>query len=156
LKINVRKGVKIGLGIAITIVVLVVLFIFYTLDPIEQPIFPRCPFLLLTGYECPGCGSQRAIHSLLHFDFKAAFHYNALMVLAIPYILVGIYLQYFGGSRRHPQGRENPLRPLVGPHGSGPGARLLDRAEPVLGDGRYNRSFCYHHYRNLSFKKRPV
>jgi hypothetical protein len=118
-KIRVRKGVKIGLGIAIAIAALVVLFIFYTLNPIEIPFFPRCPFLLLTGYECPGCGSQRAIHSLLHFDFKAAFHYNALMVPAIPYILVGIYLQYFGGSRRYPQvekilfGRWSALTVLV-------------------------------------------
>ncbi len=107
------------MGIAIAIVAGVVLFIFYKLDPAEQPIFPRCPFLLLTGYKCPGCGSQRAIHSLLHFDFKAAFRYNALMVLAIPYILVGIYLQYFGGSRWHPKvekilyGRWSALTVLV-------------------------------------------
>jgi len=117
--IRVGRGAKIGLGIAIAIVAVGVLFVFYTLDPGEQPIFPRCPFLLLTGYECPGCGSQRAIHSLLHFDFKAAFRSNALMVPAIPYILVGIYLQYFGGSRRHPKvekilyGRWSALTVLV-------------------------------------------
>ncbi len=119
MKINVGRGVKIGLGIAITIVVVGMLLVFYTLDPAEQPVFPRCPFLLLTGYECPGCGSQRAIHSLLHLDFRAAFRYNALMVVAIPYILVGIYLQYFGGSRRHPKvekalfGRWSALTVLV-------------------------------------------
>jgi len=118
-KINVGKRTKIGLGIAIAIAAVGVLFVFYTLDPAEQPVFPRCPFLLLTGYECPGCGSQRAIHSLLHFDFKAAFRYNALMVPVIPYVLIGIYLQCFGGSRRHPKiekifyGRWSALTVLV-------------------------------------------
>jgi hypothetical protein len=107
------------LGIAIAIVAVGVFFVFYTLNPAEQPIFPRCPFQLLTGYKCPGCGSQRAIHSLLHFDFKAAFRYNALMVLAIPYILVGIYMQNLGASRRHPKvekllfGRWSALTVLV-------------------------------------------
>ena len=43
---------------------------------------------MFTGLECPGCGSQRAIHSLLNGDLVAAVHYNALTVAAIPYIAV--------------------------------------------------------------------
>ena len=27
---------------------------------------PVCAFKYLTGYDCPGCGSQRAFHALLH------------------------------------------------------------------------------------------
>ncbi|MBN8622456.1 MAG: DUF2752 domain-containing protein [Flavobacteriales bacterium] len=50
--------------------------------------FPSCPFKSLTGFDCPGCGSQRAIHEILHLNFKKAFKYNALLVLAIPYILL--------------------------------------------------------------------
>lgn len=97
------KKAKIGLGVALTVLLMAALYVFYTFDPAEQPLFARCPFLIATGHECPGCGSQRAIHSLLHWDFKAAFGYNALMVLAIPYIFLGVYLQYFGGNRRHPK-----------------------------------------------------
>ena len=97
------KRAKIGLSVAITLLLLAALFVFYTFDPAEQALFPRCPFLLLTGYECPGCGSQRAIHSLLHAQFRAAFRYNALMLVAIPYVLLGIYLQFFDGDRRHPK-----------------------------------------------------
>lgn len=96
------KGAKIGIGAAITVLLMGALYIFYTFDPSERPLFPRCPFLLATGLECPGCGSQRAIHGLLHLDFKAAFRYNALMVLFIPYIFLGVYQQYFGGRERHP------------------------------------------------------
>ncbi|NLX67386.1 MAG: DUF2752 domain-containing protein [Bacteroidales bacterium] len=95
-----RKGVKIGIGVVVTVLLAAALYIFYTFDPEAQPLFPKCPFLLATGFECPGCGSQRAIHSLLHFDIGAALRYNAFMVLALPYIFLGIWLEYFGGKKR--------------------------------------------------------
>ncbi len=46
---------------------------YYTHDPLGGKA-PRCLFKLITGYECPGCGSQRAFHSLLHGDIAAAWH----------------------------------------------------------------------------------
>jgi hypothetical protein len=49
--------------------------------------FPKCPFLLLTGYECPGCGSQRVIHCILDLNIKGAFKENPLLVLSIPYFI---------------------------------------------------------------------
>lgn len=61
------------------------LFLLFFFNPENYP-FPKCPFLLLTGWECPGCGSQRAIHALLHFNIPAALQYNALLVLSLPYI----------------------------------------------------------------------
>ena len=78
-------------------------FVFFFLDPAKIGIFPRCLFLRLTGYECPGCGSQRAIHHLVHLQIGQAFRENALFVLAIPYILLGVYLEYFGGNTRFPR-----------------------------------------------------
>lgn len=97
-----RKELKIGIGAAVAVLLAAALYIFYTFNPEAQPLFPKCPFLLVTGYECPGCGSQRAIHSLLHFNIGAALRYNAFMVLALPYIFLGIYLEYFGGKKRFP------------------------------------------------------
>lgn len=97
-----RKELKIGIGVAVTVLLAAALYIFYTFNPETQPLFPKCPFLLATGYECPGCGSQRAIHSLLHFNIGAALSYNALMVLVLPYIFLGIWLEYFGGRKRFP------------------------------------------------------
>ncbi len=67
--------------------------IYYTLDPNKVSLFPKCPFYLLTGYLCPGCGSQRAIHSLLHFDFISAFSYNAFLVIILPFILFLIFIE---------------------------------------------------------------
>lgn len=98
-----HKGLKIGTGVAISVLLVAALYIFYTFDPEAQPVFPKCPFLLATGYECPGCGSQRAIHSLLHLNIGAALRYNAFMLLALPYIFLGIYLEYFGGKKRFPR-----------------------------------------------------
>lgn len=63
---------------------IVVLFAF---DPAESSFFPRCPFRWLTGLNCPGCGSLRATHQLLHLHVGKAVRYNALMVLFIPLLL---------------------------------------------------------------------
>ncbi|MCU0418282.1 MAG: DUF2752 domain-containing protein [Cyclobacteriaceae bacterium] len=68
-------------------------FVFRRLDPAQHP-FPACPFLKVTGYKCPGCGSQRAIHQLLNGNLKQAFLLNPLLVMAIPYILVGWIFDY--------------------------------------------------------------
>lgn len=70
-------------------------------DPSQSTLFPRCPFLMLTGLKCPGCGSQRVIHSLLGGDIAAAWHYNAFMVAALPVIALYSYAEL--RRRRHPQ-----------------------------------------------------
>lgn len=80
--------------------------IYYLFSPAESQFFPQCPFHFLTGYDCPGCGSQRAIHNLLHLKIKEAFLSNPLLVVAIPFLIFGIYLEYFGGKERHPKIRK--------------------------------------------------
>lgn len=97
------KTGKIVIGAAISLLLVAVAFMFYLFDPEEMAVFPRCPFLLATGYECPGCGSQRAVHDLLHLDLKGAFSQNALILFLIPYILLGIYLGFFNGKHRFPR-----------------------------------------------------
>lgn len=60
---------------------------------------------MVTGLECPGCGSQRAFHQLLHFNIAGAFHQNPMVVLYLPYIVIGLYLEYLGGKEKHPRVR---------------------------------------------------
>ena len=60
----------------------------YFVDPSEHPLIP-CWLHELTGLECPGCGITRAVHCLLHFEFRQAFKYNAFFCLSL--ILVLIY-----------------------------------------------------------------
>jgi hypothetical protein len=62
-------------------------------DPNEPGHYPTCPFLTLTGYTCPGCGSMRAVHALAHGDVLGATAYNPLTVAAVP-ILVLIWLKW--------------------------------------------------------------
>lgn len=56
--------------------------LFFILDPNKNELFPRCLFHSLTGGYCPGCGSQRALHSLLHFDIAGVVRYNFLFLPA--------------------------------------------------------------------------
>ncbi len=64
------------------------LFFFNPASPSNQ-FFPKCPFRLLTGCQCPGCGSTRAFYQLLHLHPVAAFKFNPLTVLTLPFIVYG-------------------------------------------------------------------
>jgi hypothetical protein len=57
-------------------------------NPSTYSFFPQCPFHVLTGLDCPGCGSQRALHSLLNGNLKEAADYNLLLVFSIPLLVV--------------------------------------------------------------------
>lgn len=70
----------INLGLLLAIIGVAVLF--FILDPNKTAIFPRCLFHTFTGGYCPGCGSQRALHSLLHFDIAGVVRYNFLFLPA--------------------------------------------------------------------------
>lgn len=50
---------------------------------------------MLTGYLCPGCGSQRAIHALLHCDVAAAFCVNPYLVLMLPLAAASVFAAIF-------------------------------------------------------------
>lgn len=80
------------LVVAITLL-LVFGFIYYALDPSTSGAFPQCYFLSLTGYKCPGCGCQRAVHALLHGDVAGAFRYNAFLMVAIPWIALSLFAE---------------------------------------------------------------
>jgi hypothetical protein len=58
-----------------------------SVDPSEPGHYPTCPFLAVTGWFCPGCGSLRALHALAHGDLRGALARNPLMVLTVPVLL---------------------------------------------------------------------
>ena len=47
-------------------------------------VFPVCPFRLLTGWNCPLCGSLRMTHDVLHGALTAAVNDNVLVLVGIP------------------------------------------------------------------------
>lgn len=81
------KPIKVGLILLLGITFLI---IFHRFNPENNIFFPKCPFYLLTGYKCPGCGSQRAIHHILNLRIYDALKENALLVVSIPYLATGI------------------------------------------------------------------
>jgi len=56
----------------------------YFVDPTAARWFPVCPFHQLTGLHCPGCGTSRALHALVHGDILTALDNNILSTLFVP------------------------------------------------------------------------
>ena len=53
-------------------------------DPHRDGSWGLCPWLLLTGTYCPGCGGLRAVNDLTHGDVAAAASSNLLFVGSLP------------------------------------------------------------------------
>src|SRR2546423_1716517 len=70
-----------GFSILVMVCAAIGLFLF---NPAQSGYYPLCLFHQSTGMLCPGCGSLRAMHQLLHGHVLAAMHYNALLVLSVP------------------------------------------------------------------------
>ena len=62
----------------------------WAFDPATSGLFPSCPLRYLTGLYCPGCGSLRAVHQLLHGNLRAAWAMNPLMILLLPFLSYGL------------------------------------------------------------------
>ncbi|RZK22967.1 MAG: DUF2752 domain-containing protein [Hymenobacter sp.] len=87
--------------------------LYYGLDPARYP-FPRCPFYLLTGLFCPGCGSQRATHALLHGHVGQAAGLNLLAVAALPLLAIGAVDGVWAGLTGVPRRAALLYRPWLG------------------------------------------
>jgi len=82
----------------------------YVLEPGKSRLLPVCPFRALTGFTCPGCGSTRGMHQLLHGNFIAAFEFNPLLLLALPFLLYAL-LTYSHRVMNGQPSRPNALAP---------------------------------------------
>ena len=81
-----------------------VVALYFIFNPLEHSWFPKCAFYQLTGLECPACGSQRALHAILHGDFLVGLKTNPFIIISIPYgfflILVLIFKTPFTAKLR--------------------------------------------------------
>lgn len=66
-----------------------IFILYYLFNPSQHSFFLACPFKYATGYHCPGCGSQRAIHQLAHGNIISALSFNPLMILSLPIVIYG-------------------------------------------------------------------
>jgi len=53
-------------------------------DPHSSGSWGFCPWLMLTGHSCPGCGSLRAMNDLTNGDVVGALSSNLLFVVMLP------------------------------------------------------------------------
>jgi hypothetical protein len=75
---------------AVVVTAGVALLMLRVFDPATSGVFPPCPFRYLTGWYCPGCGSLRAIHQLLHGNLRTAWAMNPLAIVLLPFLAYGL------------------------------------------------------------------
>jgi len=51
---------------------------------------PPCPLKVLTGLECPGCGTGRAVPALAHGDLPAALDHHLILPIIAPLVIVSL------------------------------------------------------------------
>ena len=82
--------------------IFILILVYKTYNPLDSIFFPKCPFKVTTGYDCAGCGSQRAVHHLLNLKIGKAFRENMLLVVSIPYIIAGFLFNIY-------KDKQNPI-----------------------------------------------
>jgi hypothetical protein len=55
--------------------------------------YPLCLYRILFGKKCLGCGTTRAVWSILHFRISDALVYNRLIIISFP-VLVGCVVSW--------------------------------------------------------------
>lgn len=90
-----RFGLKKFVKPAIVVVAVVaIVVVYHCINPVGTSAgeyMPKCFMKGLTGYDCPSCGSQRALHAFLNGEFKRAILFNPFIFLALPYLLALLY-----------------------------------------------------------------
>lgn len=62
-------------------------------------LFYHCPFKMITGTDCPGCGLTRAFFCILFCDFSAAIQYHPLSPLLFGEFFYLAYYQFLIGKK---------------------------------------------------------
>lgn len=65
--------------ILLFILAIVLIAIFFLFSPSEYTLFPKCPIYQFLGIHCAGCGTQRALHHLLHLEIGNMFRNNLFL-----------------------------------------------------------------------------
>ena len=80
-------------------------------DPHQSGSYGFCPFLLVTGQPCPGCGGLRAMNDLTHGDVVGALSSNAMAVVLLV-TMAGAWLVW---AHRRWRGKPAPLLAVTSP-----------------------------------------
>jgi hypothetical protein len=117
---SLASGIKLNKAVfkALFVLLCVSLFFFVPKDYLGDA-FPLCVYRRFTGNNCIGCGTTRAVWSVLHLKFADALEYNRLIPITFP-LLAGCTLCwiFFGKAPK----RKKPPRP---------GARINQPKNPL-------------------------
>lgn len=80
---------------ALPVVVFTLAALYYFYNPMVKSTPIRCLWQMLTGTQCPACGSQRALHALMNGRFLEALRYNYFFVISIPYLLLLVITKWY-------------------------------------------------------------
>jgi hypothetical protein len=97
--VNVRHQHRLAVPLGVAAAAAVAAGYIAVISPDVPGHYPTCPFLALTGYYCPGCGSLRAIHALVHGHVAQAFGDNVLAMSMLP-VLGYLWLSWLIRSAR--------------------------------------------------------
>jgi hypothetical protein len=90
---DIARPVRWGVFVLASLIILGGTAILFRFDPAAHGFYPFCVFYRTTGLLCPGCGSLRAFHHLLHGEWIEAVRYNPLLVASIPlFVWLGVRL----------------------------------------------------------------
>ncbi len=95
----------------IAVLAIALAIVYYYFDPVEARWMPRCLWKVATGTDCPGCGSQRMAHALVHGDILGAWHANAFALCMIP--LIGLLLVLELNREKYPKAYRKVHAPWV-------------------------------------------
>lgn len=83
---TIRNSVHFRAGLQLTAVLGLLILLAFR-DPNTVGSYPTCPFRLISGgLLCPGCGSMRMVHAVLHGHFLLAFRLNPLSFAFLPLV----------------------------------------------------------------------
>ncbi len=80
---------------AILFACIVAAYLVFRFPPEANSFYPRCPVFTLFNVLCPGCGATRAIASLFRGNLTDALHFNALIVVLLPFLSVFFSVCYW-------------------------------------------------------------
>lgn len=83
------------MAVVVAVLFVVMASVYFFFDPSEARWMPKCIWKAATGTDCPGCGTQRMAHALMHGDFRGAWQANAFALCMMPVIAFLLFLECF-------------------------------------------------------------
>ncbi|MES2221635.1 MAG: DUF2752 domain-containing protein [Acidobacteriota bacterium] len=74
-------------------------YVLHRFPPATSSFYPRCPIFTWLHLYCPGCGGTRALAALLHGRLLDAMHWNAMVVLLLPFATMYFARTYWRAIR---------------------------------------------------------